>query len=493
MIELRVDAVADDPDLVVSLVARTTLPCILTCRHASEGGGFAGPEATRIELLRRACAAAVPPTYVDVEWRRFEADAELQRAVRELTTPSGSHGPGLILSFHDFESRPAGLLRTVAAMAQEDACQVIKLAHRARSLRDCVDLFDLLDSRGKPMIALGMGEFGVATRVLAGKFGGLLTFAGLEAASVTAPGQLPLDELLHTYRFRDIGRETATFGVVGYPVGHSLGPVIHNAGFGEIGFDGVYLPLPVAPGFEPFKATVLSLLAYEPLRLEGLSVTLPHKEDLLRLAREEAWEVDESAALVGAANTLLCAGDRRCVCNTDVTALQDCLQEARQRERFAGVNAAVVGAGGVGRAAAAALARLDADVTLYNRTVSRAEEVAAALRASAGSVRAAGLEALRDAVPDLIINATSVGMRGGSKPDASPVPSRLLTEGVLVLDTVYNPLDTPLLRQAREAGCATIDGLAMFLRQAAEQFEAWTGVPAPIDVMRRRALERLGD
>jgi 3-dehydroquinate dehydratase/shikimate dehydrogenase len=491
MLELRVDSVADDPRLVADLLGATRLPCIVTCRHESEGGGFCGPEQVRIELFEHLCAAASPPTYIDVEWRRFEQHPDLQHALRETTAPSRPSGPGLILSMHDFDGRPAGLLRTVAAMASEDACQVIKVAHRARSLRDCLEHFDLLHSRGKPMIALGMGEFGVMTRVLAGKFGGLLTFAGLDPASVTAPGQLSLDELLETYRYRSIKSSTAAFGVVGYPVAHSLGPVIHNAGFGEIDFDGVYLPLPVAPGWEPFKATVLSLVEHEGLNLQGLSVTLPHKEHLLGLAEEHGWGVHETARLVGAANTL--ARDDRGwqVRNTDVTALQECLREALEGANLAGVEAAVIGAGGVGRAAAAALARLDAEVTVYNRTPARAEQVAEALRASAGTVRAAGLDALDNARPKLVVNATSVGMTGGPKPDDSPVPASLLRKGVIVLDTVYNPMETPLLRQAREAGCLTIDGLLMFIRQAAAQFRAWTGTDAPVEVMRERARRRL--
>src|SRR5690606_19726454 len=130
-------------------------------------------------------------------------------------------------------------------MHQERAPRVLKIAYRARSLRDNIDLFELLASRDRPTIALGMGEFGLMSRVLAGKFGGFLTFAGVRARGATAPGQQSLRELLDLYRFRSIGPQTRVYGVIGYPVAQSLSPSIHNAGFEALGHDGVYLPLPI--------------------------------------------------------------------------------------------------------------------------------------------------------------------------------------------------------------------------------------------------------
>jgi 3-dehydroquinate dehydratase / shikimate dehydrogenase len=492
LLELRVDRLAGEPQQVLALLERTGLPCIVTCRHECEGGDFAGPEEERLALFERLCNSPTPPSYLDVEWSRYRASALLREGLARLTSPTNPDGPGLILSAHDFEGRPASLLRTVADLAAEPACRVIKIAFRARSLRDCLDLFDLLAQRSKPTIALGMGEFGTISRVLAGKFGGLLTFASLTADSATAPGQLTLAEMQDPYRFRRLGPDTAVFGVVGYPVGHSLGPVIHNAGFERIGVDGVYLPLPVAPGWEPFKATLLTLLGHESLRLRGLSVTIPHKEHLLRLAREESWGMGADAEMVGAANTLAREADGWVVRNTDVTALRACLEEALGGRQAHGARAAVAGAGGVGRAAVAALRGMGAQVTVYNRTAARAEALAAAFDQGDGpAVSVAGLDELAEAGPDLIVNATSLGMRGGPNAEASPIPTALLRAGVVVLDTVYNPIETPLLRAARHAGCTAIDGLAMFIRQAAGQFEAWTGQRAPLALMRERSLSRL--
>ncbi len=492
LLELRVDRLAGEPQRVLGLLRRTPLPCIVTCRHECEGGDFAGEEEERLALFEHLCAAPTPPSYLDVEWSRFRASALLRQGLARLTSPANPEGPGLILSVHDFEGRPANLLRTVAALAAEPACRVIKIAYRARSLRDCLDLFDVLAQRSKPTIALGMGEFGTISRLLAGKFGGLLTFASLTPDSATAPGQLTLAEMRDPFRFGRLGPDTAVFGVVGYPVGHSLGPIIHNAGFERVGFDGVYLPLPVAPGWEPFKATLLTLLGHESLQLRGLSVTIPHKEHLLRLARAEGWRITADAELVGAGNTLARDAEGWVVSNTDITALRACLAGAKEGQPAPGARAAVVGAGGVGRAAVAALRGMGVRVTVYNRTAVRAEELAAAFDHGDGpAIEAAGLEELAEARPDLIVNATSLGMRGGPDAEASPIPAALLRPGVVVLDTVYHPLETPLLRAARQAGCTALDGLAMFIGQAAGQFEDWTGQPAPLALMRERALSRL--
>jgi len=513
LVEFRIDeyfpGTGDDQEqeAILRLVAESPLPCIVTCRPAAggEGGTYEGDESARIALFERLAmslgAGERPPRYLDVELASYSDPAVRQRLLAAMDHPerTGDLRTSLILSSHDFEGRPADLTRRILRMHHRPEAGILKIAFRARSLRDNLELFDLLAQRDRPMIALGMGEFGLMSRVLAPKFGGFLTFASLRPTTTTAPGQPTVRDLLNLYRFRSIGPATAVYGVVGYPIGHSISPRVHNAGFESIGHDGVYLPLPIIEGYESFKATVGELLDYPNLNLRGLSVTIPHKENLVRLAGESGWALDPVAAAVGAANTL--AVDRDAsgqitgvrVLNTDVPALVDSLKQ--ELGDLKGQSAAVVGAGGVGRAAAYGLAAAGARVTVYNRSFDRAKQAAKAL-AEFGSIVAADLAVLPASRHDAYINCTPLGMAGGPGPDISAIPTGTLgslSPGAVVLDTVYNPEDTPLLLAARKAGLRAAGGVSMFVRQAAAQFSVWTGTPAPSGLFAQVAREALQD
>jgi 3-dehydroquinate dehydratase/shikimate dehydrogenase len=196
-------------DAVVDLVGRSPLPCIVTCRPAgAEGGEYDGDEASRISLFERLAIAAGegehPPRYIDVELATIERSANVRQKIllavdhpeqlRDLRT-------SLIVSTHDFNGRPADLFRRLSRMRAEPAGAVHKVAYLARSLRDNLDLFDILSESDRPTIALGMGRFGIMSRVLAPKFGGFITFAALRPASATAPGHPTVAARLGTERF----------------------------------------------------------------------------------------------------------------------------------------------------------------------------------------------------------------------------------------------------------------------------------------------------
>jgi len=184
LIEWRVDAAADEPDgldAVQTLVKKSPLPCIVTCRPTSEGGEYDGDEQTRVSFFEALAvgdeAVGARPRYVDIELAAYQRSANMQQKVRlAIDHP---HQPrdlstSLILSSHDFSGRPADLLQRVETMTNDDACAVMKVAWLARSLRDNFEAFELLLHRRKPMIALCMGRFGLMSRVLAPKFGGFL-------------------------------------------------------------------------------------------------------------------------------------------------------------------------------------------------------------------------------------------------------------------------------------------------------------------------------
>ncbi len=484
--ELESPAGEDEVRGLLRLVGGSALPCIVTCRRAEEGGAYDGSEEARVSLLERLGVAGGagehPPRYFDIELAAFERSAN----IRQKIGIAAGRGAGLILSVHDAKGRPEDLWRRVERLRRATLASVVKVAYRARSLRDSLELLELPRQIGMPAIALGMGEFGVMSRVLAPKFGGFLTFASLREESVTAPGQPTLRELLGMYRFRRIGRGTRVYGVVGWPVGHSRSPLVHNAAFERAGVDAVYLPMAVAAdgdgeaSYASFKGTMLELIGHEGLGFSGCSVTMPHKENLVRLARERRWELDEASSTIGAGNTLVRRGASWSVHNTDGEAIAGLLRETMDglEGGIRGARVAVLGAGGAGRAAANSCARSGAGVAIWSRSEARARRAAEELTrggVSPGTVEAVSLEEVIRGRFDVVVHATPRGMNDDG---AVLTAGELLgcVAGGVVMETVYAPARTTLIERAHEAGCAVIDGLSVFARQAEMQSELFTGV-----------------
>jgi 3-dehydroquinate dehydratase / shikimate dehydrogenase len=501
LVEFRIDTFTDDPHAITELVQRSALPCIITCRPTWEGGAYDGDEQTRISLLEHAGLGPRKPVYIDLELLAWRKSANLRQKISLVVDDPDrprQTDTGLVLSSHDFSGRPSDLLRKVRDMADAPLCRVVKVAWQARSLRDNLEAFELIRQQVKPTIALCMGEYGLASRVLAKKFGALLTFASIDGETGTAPGQPTLSEIKGLYRWDRLDAGTRVFGVIGFPVGHSMSPPVHNAGFDAAGVNGVYLPMPIPPQYEHFKATVSSWLAMPGLHFGGASVTIPHKENLLRFVEERGGEIEPLAERIGAANTLQVREDGSLyACNTDYAAALDAVCDGLKIERagLEGKRVAVVGAGGAARAVVAGFAHYGALVTVYNRTVQRAEALAEQFGADA-----APLADLSTSRADVYINCTPIGMH--PQVDASPFDVDQIINhqpqiinpfgpGVVVFDTIYNPVRTNLLRAAADAGCATIPGTEMFVRQAAAQFKLWTGKGAPLGVFRDVLMEHL--
>ena len=501
LIEWRVDILAEETEglgAIRRLVKESPVPCVVTIRPTWEGGHYAGTETDRVSLLE-AIGTADPseaPRYLDVELDAYTANRNRRQKFNLAVDHAGQVrdvGPRLILSSHDFRGRPDDLLQRVARMASEPACAVMKVVWTARSLRDNLEAFDLLSSRTKPMSAICMGEFGAMSRILAPKFGSLLAYAPMDVEFGTAPGQLTISELRQTYRFDSIGPATRVYGIVGWPVAHSRSPSYHNARFAERGLDAVYVPMPIAPGWEPFQATIAAFLEHPRLDFAGASVTIPHKEHLLRFVTEAGGEIEPLAGALGAANTLVVREGGRVAClNTDAPAAVECLAKALGRDATApdalrGIRVAVVGVGGAGRAVAGGAAFAGADVVVFNRDASKAESVAKELgeslaRAGAtGRVIAGRNEALGCGCFEAMVNCTPLGMKGGPAPDENAFESIAggdvaFPEGTVVFDTVYSPEWTPLLKEARERHARCVGGLAMFEAQARRQAEAWASI-----------------
>ena len=497
LVELRLDAMREFD--LARLLANPPCPLIVTYRPRREGGLYDGPEPARLETLRQ--AARLGARYVDVEHDSIAAIGDVPHEK-------------VIVSYHNFEKTPADLADIHARLAATGAA-VVKVAVMARHILDTAAVLRILRNARKPTIALAMGPRGVLTRILAPKFGALLTYAGAGAGPEAAPGHISATEMRQLYHVDRIGPKTRVYGVIADPVGHSLSPRIHNAAFAETGLDAVYLPLWVEGDPAAF------VQAMREFDFDGYSVTIPHKQAVMAAADE----IEPLARQIGAINTIQRRQDGSLLAtNTDWTAGLAAIEAVVGKGWLAGKRALIVGAGGVGRAMAFALKERGADVTLTDVDESRAETlakdvgvgtmpIASLQRGGSGEPPRSGLhkdgrggpletgrgglrEDGRGGSPDLprqewdaLLNCTPIGMH--PKIDATPLPREMLRPGMLVYDAVYNPLETRLIREAREAGCRTVAGIDHFVRQAVEQFELWTGRPAPAETMRRVVVEAL--
>jgi 3-dehydroquinate dehydratase/shikimate dehydrogenase len=455
LFEVRADYLRD-PDLG-SLLAARTKPILFTCRSESEGGRF--PDRDRDALRRLLCdAAARGFDLVDVEERSGLADVVRTGAAR------------FVLSWHDFEGTPEDLDGVHDRMAARQP-DVVKIAVTARSVADLGRLLAFAARRaarpGPPVVAIAMGPLGVASRILAGRWGAPFTFASPENGREAAPGQLTARVLRDTYRVGSVSPSTRVYGLLGSDVLRSLSPAIQNRAFADRGIDAVYVPLQA----ESMRAFADALPA---LDLSGFSVTRPYKGEILPYLQSATPTVAES----GSANTVVVRQGRLDGRSTDGDGV---LVPLRKRVDPAGRVVAIVGAGGASRAAAFALVRAGARVTVLARRAEQAAEVGAATGcASAGLDDIAGLDW------DVLINATPVG--SGACPGRTPVPPGALRAGAVVFDMVYEPRETALLAGARARGCVVIDGVEMLVAQAVGQFEAWTRQPAPVEAMTEAAL-----
>jgi len=461
LVELRLDYI-EGAD-VARLLAAKRGEVIVTNRPVREGGKYERDEGERLRTL--SAASELGADYVDVE----------------LDSVDGFERSGsakLIVSYHDFERTPEDLADIHRQMIAKGA-DLAKLAVLATDILDNLKMFDLLARTDFPTIGLCMGEEGQISRILAPRFGSFLTFASSRKGAESASGQLPAADLVDLYRYRKISPDTALYGVIGNPVGHSVSPAIHNAAFEATGLDCVYVPLKVNEGgrfVEEFKR----------LNIAGYSVTIPHKQSVMAAIDE----MDDIVRDIGAMNTIVNRGGRLFGYNTDWSAATKGLEDALAGERsegpspLSGKRVVMLGAGGAARGIAFGLRQKGARLTIVNRTASKAEALASEVGCEWRPV-----EELSQLDAEILVNSTSVGMHPNV--DDTPVPKELLRSGMVVFDAVYNPLETRLLREAAECGCKIVTGLDMFVNQAVEQFELWTEQEAPVELMREVVKEAL--
>ncbi len=458
-IELRLDRWPVDGDLE-ALVAGIRLPVLVAIRTPDDGGHFRGSLAERRQLFGRALAAGAQG--IDLEhW--------------ETWTPSvGRNRLRLMIrSFHCFTGVPKDLPAIHDRLFAVQGT-VAKIAVTAHDLADAAPVLDLLgacDQRTRPTVAFAMGRTAWPTRILAAAMGAPFVYAAVESGRETAPGQLPVATCHGLYRVHTLSGATALLGLIGNPALASLGPLLHNRAYRRLGLDALYLPLETSR-----PEAVLALLPRG--RRRGLSVTAPHKGALAGQCHRQSAD----AAAVGVVNTLTFEAHGLVVGhNTDIAGVLGALRRAgvgpvdpRSRP------AAVLGTGGAARAAAFALHRIGYDVMMLGRSLEPVRAFAGHHGFRLGSLSAAVLDELR---PTVVVHATPVGSIG-REPGERLVPEWRPLPGTAVLDMVYQPRTTALLRDAAAAGAIAIPGAEMFLTQAAAQIELFTGTYLPESELR---------
>lgn len=455
LVELRLDYIARSIDLARLLKNRPT-PVVVTCRRKEDGGRWERSEEDRLMLLRQTIALGVE--YVDLE---EDTAVKIPRYGKTKR----------IVSLHNFEGTPEDLESIHQRLSKLDA-DIVKIAVQANSFADAARVLEMMKNAKVPTIGIAMGDYGSLTRILGPRYGAPFTYCVFNPDRRVAPGQLSYHDMKHLFRVETITRKTKLFGVVADPVAHSYSPMIHNAAFESNGLDFRYLPFRVAANdIAPF----LKWCHQE--EIGGLSVTIPHKQSVLQMLTQ----AESAAQGIGACNTIVFNGEDRIGYNTDYRAAMDCLNEGLNKiheepNPFEGKSALLLGAGGVSRAIGWGLAQRRVRVAITSRNFDSASQLA---REFGG--RAVPWDERHSVQPNILVNGTPIGMF--PEMDETPFRGDKLDPRTLVFDTIYNPEQTLLIRNARAAGCPVITGLSMFVRQAAYQYKLFTGLEPPVKVM----------
>ncbi len=463
-LEFRLDYLSD-PERgakAIGTFLRQFSDCLIlaTCRRHQNHGKFNGGVDDQLRILELAVQHGAGA--VDIEIETAEAVPDRLHPFRA--------GSQLIVSYHNFENTPQ--LDNVLRRMMRIPADAYKVVTTARKPSDAGRILAMGRSSPRtPTIMLAMGELGFPSRVLSPGFGGIFTYASPISAQGTAQGQVSARQLRHLYRVEKFSKNGKVYGVVADPVRHSISPAVHNRAFQSRRMDAVYLPFLVpAPQLRDF------FVLCEKVPVTGFSVTIPHKQKVMRYLDA----IDPLARRIGAVNTVWRKAGKWRGANTDVTGV---LRPLSMHLRIANSTVLIAGSGGAARGAAYALADAGAKVSLAGRNPDRVRALA----------RSCGGEALsrEQAVAkkfDAVVHATPLGMF----PHVDQCFFEKTIPGDLVFDMVYNPLETLLLRRAREQGKTVIPGLRMFIEQAICQFEIWTGETAPRGAMEKAAQEALG-
>ncbi len=464
LLEFRLDHLSDPcagAELIRAFRKRYPDAHILaTCRHKQNQGRFSGSIEQQIAILQNAIKAGAAAVDIEIESAECAKPALLQLRTSAL----------LITSYHNFQNTPS--LAPILRRLERIPADAYKIATTARKPTDNLRLLQFVrDHRGAPLIAFAMAETGMATRVLAPSLGSLFTYAAPSGIEGTAPGQISAPLMRSLYHCEKLSRQSRVYGVIADPVAHSKSPLIHNRAFQARRVDAVYLPFLIpSPQLNDWMTLAASL------PIAGFSVTIPHKQRILRYLDV----VEPLARRIGAVNTVWRKRGKWRGTNTDADGV---LKPLGRHLRPAHASILIAGYGGAARAAAIALKDAGANIAITGRNMKSAQALARVVNAETATLKDSQTRQY-----DVLIHATPVGM--SPKVDECLFHDRI--PAGIVFDMVYNPRETLLLKQAKQQGCTVVYGSEMLLEQAARQFEIWTGESAPRSVMQNALEQHIG-
>jgi 3-dehydroquinate dehydratase / shikimate dehydrogenase len=449
LIELRLDFIDNiDEESLEKIIGGTKKKVIVTCRNRDSGGKFSGSESERIKILEKAIDLGVD--FIDIE---LESGKEtINRLLSNKKTSK------IIISAHFFDRFPKlGLLENKYDKIKSFNPDLIKIVPIANSINDNFIVFKLLKDKSD-LISFCMGIKGQMSRILSPKFGSRITYASLVKGKESAQGQIAIQDLISTYNIGNIDENTKVLGVIGEYAENSMSKYMHNPAFKDNKLNFVYMPFKTAT--HELGNFIKNIRDYG---FAGFSVTVPHKIKIMNYLDE----LDDTAKSIGAVNTVKRNGLNLVGYNTDYYGAVNALKE---KVMLKGKKVLVLGAGGAARAIIYGLKNESAILTIINRTRYKAESLAHEFGVNHGDIKNIGKLIEEN---DVLINATSIGMNPNA--NMSPIDEKFLKKGLIVMDIVYNPIRTKLIRESIDAGCEVITGDKMLLYQAMRQFELWTG------------------
>ncbi len=467
VIEIRLDCIESKQIFKAFAFLGSKKPLLLTYRPKEQGGKV------EVDLFQRECL-----------WNAFIINGNLDTSKLwfdyeyDLTNLQKVSNPVTIRSLHDFSGVPENLPELFESLSAK--FEVAKIAVHAADIADSLAVWQLLKkskSENKQIIPIAMGEAGKWTRILGLAHGAFMTYASLDAGKETASGQISAQDLIETYRVKELNEQTEIYGIIGNPVSQSLSPPMHNAAFKFYNLNAVYIPFEV----KNLDEFIGKFQTESGLDIKGFSVTIPHKQAIIK----HLDFIDETAKAIGAVNTVKIVGGKLHGCNTDAQGFIAPLKNAYGDLKD--VKAAVLGNGGAARACIYALKKEGAKIAVFARNIEKARNLADEFEVELKELTNTDFNNF-----EIVVNTTALGMKGILE-NETPAIAAQIARVKLVYDLVYNPFETRFLKEAKSVFVPTVGGMAMLVAQAMKQFEVWTGKDAPMEQMSQAALKKLSE
>ena len=459
LVELRADLLDDDERLTIrDFPSQAALPCILTIRRTVDGGKFAEGEASRSMLFARALAFADEDSNKNFAYVDFEEDFH----VSSLQDAAMAYGTKIIRSYHNMKDPVESVAEKLRSM-RVSRYEIPKIAFMPHTLNDVTKFYKEMQLfAGSDQIVVAMGALGLPSRILANKFHSYLSYTSPEdlELSLSGIGHIDPKTLEETYHFHELDESTELFGITGFPLKYTSSPAMHNASFKEENINAVYIPFKAEKASEAFEFA-------NTLGIKGFSVTIPHKEDIIKHLNKTDKKVDA----IGACNTVINENGTWTGYNTDCTGFSKALLEFTGEKNLKKKRVAIIGAGGAAKAIAFAVKELGGKACVFNRTVTKAKILAEKFGFKYASLGLESVELLRE-YSEIIIQTTSMGMGSESESDESNDPLWFFdfSGEEMLYDIIYKPEVTPIMKRASKSGCRVKNGYSMLQYQGDEQF-----------------------